>query len=515
MTHSINLPEQYNASEILFHNLDAGRGEKVAIYWEDQQITYAALTDTASRIGNAIKDLGVDTGARVMMLIMDTPQFPAVFFGTMRAGLIPIPTNTVLPSDNYEYFLNDSEAQVAVVSAPLYPKIAEIRANCPSLKHVIVIGGEPKKDTLDFDAICDAALPHLPVTPSQPNDKAFWLYSSGSTGFPKGVVHLHKNIPYTAVNYAQKVLNMSENDICFSASKAFHAYGLGNNVTFPYSVGASTVMLSGRPSPDRVYAAIAKHKPSLFFTAPTLYTMMLAQYDGTDMSSIRLCISAAEALQPEVYRQWKEKFGIDILDGIGSTEMLHIFISNRAGDVVPGSSGTAVPGYELKIEDFEGNPVAEGDAGNLLVKGDSAATFYWNKPEKTASTMRGDWMFTGDRYYQDEKGYYFYEGRSDDMFKVSGQWVSPIEVENSLIEHPAVLECAVVFTKDKDGLQRTKACIILAEGHDASDELTSNLQNHVKSQLAPYKYPRIIEYFSELPKTATGKIQRFKLRDGN
>ena len=512
MPNPLNLPAQYNASEILFHNLEAGRGEKVAIYWEDEQITYASLADTASRIGNAIKALGVEAGARVMMLIMDTPQFPAVFFGTMRAGLIPIPTNTVLPSDNYDYFLKDSEAQVAVVSAPLYPKIAEIRANCPSLKHVIVIDGEPSADTLDFNTVCDAASPNLPVSQSSPDDQAFWLYSSGSTGFPKGVVHLHKNVPFTAVNYAQNVLNMSENDICFSASKAFHAYGLGNNVTFPYSVGASTVMLSGRPSPDRVYAAIAKHKPTLFFTAPTLYTMMLAQYDGTDMSSIRLCVSAAEALQPEVYRQWKEKFGIDILDGIGSTEMLHIFISNRAGDVVAGSSGTAVPGYDLKIEDFEGNPVPQGEAGNLLVRGDSAAAFYWNKPEKTASTMRGDWMFTGDRYYQDENGYYFYEGRSDDMFKVSGQWVSPIEVENSLVEHPAVLECAVVFTKDQDGLQRTKACIILADGVSASENLTTDLQNHVKSQLAPYKYPRIVEYFSELPKTATGKIQRFKLR---
>ena len=350
--YELNLPAQYNASEVLFHNLDAGRGDKVAIYWQDQQVTYSALAETACRLGNAIGDLGVEAGSRVMMLLMDTPAFPATFFGTMRAGFVPIPTNTVLPADNYAYFLNDSEAPVAVVSAPLYPKIAAIRANCPMLKHVIVVGGNSegslgKEETLDFDAICAASSAELTPVSRTPNDQAFWLYSSGSTGFPKGVVHLQKDIRYTTETYGKQVLGVTEDDICFSASKAFHAYGLGNNVTFPYSVGASTVMLSGRPTPDRVYAMIEQTKPTLFFTAPTLYTAMLAQYAGTDMSSIRLCISAAEALQPEVYRQWKAKFGVDILDGIGSTEMLHIFISNREGDVVAGSSGTAVPGYEL------------------------------------------------------------------------------------------------------------------------------------------------------------------------
>ncbi|MEM7118909.1 MAG: benzoate-CoA ligase family protein [Chloroflexota bacterium] len=510
--YELNLPAQYNASEVLFHNLAAGRGEKVAIYWQDQQVTYAALAEMASRLGNGLRDLGLEPGARVVLVAMDTPHFSATFFGTMRAGFVPIPTNTVLPADNYEYFINDSEAQVVVVSGPLYGKIAAIRANCPSLRHVIVVDGDGADDTLDFTAVCAAASPVLEAAPTAPDDQGFWLYSSGSTGFPKGVVHLHKNVRYTTETYGKQVLGVTTDDICFSASKAFHAYGLGNNVTFPYSVGASTVMLTGRPSPDRVYAAIEKFKPTLFFTAPTLYTMMLVQYEGADMSSIRLCISAAEALQPEVYRQWKAKFGVDILDGIGSTEMLHIFISNREGDVVSGASGTAVPGYELKIEDFEGNPVPPGEAGNLLVRGGSAAAFYWNKPEKTTHTMRGDWMFTGDRYVRDENDVYFYQGRSDDMFKVSGQWVSPIEVENVLMEHTAVLECAVVITKDGTGLQRTKACIIVADGHEANEALTADLQDYVKSRLAPYKYPRIVDYFDELPKTATGKIQRFKLR---
>lgn len=514
---TLNLPSQYNASELLFHNLEAGRGDKVAVYWEDKSYRYADMAQMASQIGNALLDLGMAAGERVLMLLQDTPHFPATFFGAMRAGLVPIPTNTVLPADNYQYFLQDSEAQAIVVSAPLYPKIASIRANCPTLKHVIVVGGESEilrgtQNDMDFDDLIGAASPLLEPAPTSPTDQAFWLYSSGSTGFPKGVVHLHKDIRYTTENYGKQVLGITEDDICFSASKAFHAYGLGNNVSFPYSVGASTVFLTGRPTPDRVYATIEKYRPTLFFTAPTLYTAMLAKYNSADMSSIRLCISAAEALQPEVYRQWKEKFSIDILDGIGSTEMLHIFISNREGDVVAGSSGLPVPGYELKIEDFEGNPVAQGYAGNLLVKGGSAAAYYWNRPEKTAHTMRGEWIFTGDRYHQDENGYYFYEGRSDDMFKVSGQWVSPIEVENTLMEHPAVLECAVVITKDQKGLQRTKACIILAEGYQASDELTKDMQTYVKSKMAPYKYPRIVQYFDDLPKTATGKIQRFKLR---
>ncbi|MDX1520906.1 MAG: benzoate-CoA ligase family protein [Anaerolineae bacterium] len=510
---TLELPDVYNASAILFDNLAAGRAEKIAIYCGDDTVTYGQLAETAGRVGNGLKDLGLETGARVMMLLMDTPQFPATFFGTMRAGFVPIPTNTVLPPDNYEYFLNDSGATVAIVSGPLYPKIAEIRANCPTVRHVIVVGGDGAKNTLDFAAWTAAGSADLDPAPTGPNDQAFWLYSSGSTGFPKGVVHQHKNIPYTTETYGKQVLGITENDICFSASKAFHAYGLGNNVTFPYSVGASTVMLTGRPTPDRVYAAIERFKPTIFFTAPTLYTAMLAAYEGADMSSIRVCVSAAEALQPEVYRQWHDRFGIEILDGIGSTEMLHIFISNRAGQVKPGSSGVPVPGYEAKIVDEHGNPVAQGEAGDLLIKGGSAAAFYWNRPEKTAHTMRGEWMFTGDRYYQDEDGYFYYEGRSDDMFKVSGQWVSPIEVENTLMEHPAVFECAVVIAKDEQGLQRTKAFIILAEDYLESDELTAELQAFVKARLAPYKYPRMIAYVTDLPKTATGKIQRFKLRE--
>jgi benzoate-CoA ligase len=512
----LTLPDQYNASELLYHNLDQERAGKIAIYHGDESYTYAQVAEMASRIGNGLKQLGIPPGARVMMLLMDTPQFPATFFGVMRAGYIPIPTNTVLPADNYEYFLNDSKAQVAIVSGPLYPKLAEIRDNCPELKQVIVVGGDGAAGTLDFADWIAASSPQLEAAPTTPEDQAFWLYSSGSTGFPKGVVHRHSHIRYVTETYGKNILKIDDRDITFSASKAFHAYGLGNNLSLPYSVGASTILLSGRPTPERVFAAIDRFKPTLFFTAPTLYTAMLTITDAEekyDLSSIRLCVSAAEALQPEVYRQWHRRFGIEILDGIGSTEMLHIFISNRAGQVKAGSSGKPVPGYEARIVDEHSDPVPQGEAGDLLIKGGSAAAFYWNRPEKTAFTMRGEWMFTGDRYYQDEEGYYYYEGRSDDMFKVSGQWVSPIEVENALMEHPAVLECAVVTARDSSNLQRTKAFVILREGYRGNEALSLALQDHVKSRLAPYKYPRMLQFVKELPKTATGKIQRFMLRE--
>jgi benzoate-CoA ligase family protein len=513
---NLGLPEQYNASEVLYHNLQAGRGDKIAIYWQDETMTYAQLSAMASRIGNGLKDLGIPAGSRVMMLLMDTPQFPASYFGAMRAGYIPIPTNTVLPPDNYEYFLNDSEAAAVIVSGPLFPKIAEIRENCPALKHVIVVDGQKAGNIIDFASWIQGSSAELDPVLTRPDEPAFWLYSSGSTGFPKGVVHGHSHIPYTTETYAKQILEISEDDITFSASKAFHAYGLGNNVNFPYSVGASTVLLTGRPTPERVFETIGRFKPTLFFTAPTLYTAMLSVHDAEhkyDLSTIRQCVSAAEALPPEVYRQWHQRFGIEILDGIGSTEMLHIFISNRAGQVKPGSSGWPVPGYEAKIVDEDGKSVAQGEAGDLLINGGSGAAFYWNRPEKTAHTMRGEWMFTGDRYYQDKEGYFFYEGRSDDMFKVSGQWVSPIEVENTLIEHPAIFECAVVSAKDAHQLQRTKAFVVLNEGYSGSESLTEELQNFVKARIAPYKYPRIVQYVDDLPKTATGKIQRFRLRE--
>ncbi len=523
--HAADASGVYNASEVLYHNLDAGRGDKVAVYCEHDTYTYNKLTDLASRMGNTLLKLGLKPGDRVLMIMNDTASFPAVFFGAIRAGMVPIPVNTSLPADNFEYFLKDSSARAVVVSADLYKKVQGIVGNVPELKHVLVSGQfhhdlpEEERPSLEgtqnLEWLASQASPNLSAYPSQEGDMAFWLYSSGSTGFPKGVVHSHKDIRYTTENYARGVLGITEDDLCFTASKLFHAYGLGNGVTFPFSVGAATVYLPGRPTVADVFGTIDRFQPTLFFGAPTLYAMLLTSEQHHSLGRVRYCASAAEALPPEIYKRWKERFGVDILDGIGSTEMLHIFLSNQPGHIRPGSSGLPVPGYEARIEDEDGHEVPRGESGNLLVRGGSSASEYWNRPDKTAHTMRGGgWMFTGDRYHQDEDGYFWYEGRSDDMFKVSGQWVSPVEVENVLMEHPSIQECAVVIGTDSDGLQRTHAYVTLQVGARANDLLEAELQNHVKSRLAPYKYPRSIFFVNELPKTSTGKIQRFKLREG-
>jgi benzoate-CoA ligase family protein len=509
-------PDRYNASAILDDNLAAGRADKVAIHMGDEQYTYRHVAELANRTGNALRELGVEHENRVLMLLLDTPQFPAAFFGAIKIGAVPIPTNTVMQPADYQYFLNDSRAKVAVVSGPLYKLIEPVRANCKYLRHVVVVDGDGAPGTVDWKPWVEAASPALDPADTSRDDMAFWLYSSGSTGFPKGAVHLQHDIALTVENYARGVLHMSEADLCFSGSKLFHAYGLGNNLTFPYGVGASTVLFPGRPTPDALFQTIARFRPTLFFSVPTMYAAMLAVPEAEkkyDLRSVRLCVSAAEALPAEIYRQWQERFGLEILDGIGSTEMLHIFISNYPGQVRPGSSGHPVPGYRAKLADENGTEVPAGEIGDLLISGDSAAPFYWNKHEKSKHTMRGEWMFTGDKYHVDADGYYWYDGRSDDMLKVGGAWVSPIEVESALIEHPAVLESAVVGAKDEAGLVKTKAFVVLKEGYSGSPQLAQELQDFVKSRIAPYKYPRSIEFAGDLPKTVTGKIQRYKLRE--
>jgi benzoate-CoA ligase family protein len=516
MTGTATSQDRYNASIILDHNLEAGRGDQVAIYTGAETYTYAQLADLANRTGNALKGLGVEHEHRVLMLLLDTPQFPATFFGAIKIGAVPIPTNTVMQPADYEYFLNDSRARAVVVSGPLYRLIEPIRANCKYLRHVVVVNGEPgTPGTIDWRTWVEAASAELDPADTSPDDVAFWLYSSGSTGFPKGAVHLQHDIEFTARHYAGEVLNMTAGDLCFSGSKLFHAYGLGNNMTFPYYHGASTVLFPGRPAPEAMFETIARYRPSLFFSVPTMYAAMLAVAGAEtryDLTSVRLCVSAAEALPPQIYLQWKERFGLDILDGIGSTEMLHIFISNPPGRVKPGSSGLIVPGYSARIADESGHDVPQGEIGDLLIGGDSAAAYYWNKHEKTKFTMRGEWLFTGDKYHIDADGFYWYDGRSDDMLKVGGAWVSPIEVENALLEHPAVLESAVVGAKDAAGLVKTKAFVVLKEGYAGTPDLVKDLQECVKAHIAPHKYPRMIEFVPDLPKTVTGKIQRYKLR---
>ena len=516
------VPDQFNvATAFLDRNVAEGRGSKTAIYFEGDSYTYAQVAELANRAGNGLLDLGVDLEQRVALLLLDSPQFAAAFFGAIKMGAVPIPLNTALRPNDYVYLLNDSRARVLLVHAALWKQIEQILPELKYVRHIVVVGleedGGHETATLhDFEKWTDKASAHLQVAETSKDDSAFWLYSSGSTGFPKGCVHLQHDMIFCTEYYAKPILGIHEGDITFSAAKLYFAYGLGNNLYFPFAVGASAVHYSGRPLAEDMFKVVQQYRPTIFYGSPTLYAGMLALPDAEkrfDFSSVRTCVSAGEALPADILRRWREKFNIDILDGIGSTEILHIFISNRAGEVKPGSSGKLVPGYEALITDEGGHAVPQGEIGNLLIRGDSTTAYYWNKHEKTKDVINGHWIHTGDKYYQDAEGYYWYCGRADDMLKVSGQWVSPVEVEGVLIAHPAVLEVAVVGDMDADQLVKPRAYIILNQGYEPSEALANELKAFVKDRLVPFKYPRWIEFVSELPKTATGKIQRFKLRE--
>jgi benzoate-CoA ligase family protein len=516
-TIDFKLPEQYNVSEILFQNLTAGRGEKVAIYCGDQQITYRQLAEEANRVGNLLRDLQIPPGARIMLLLLDTPVFPAAFFGAVKAGYVPIVTNTTLPSSDIAYFLTDGAAHAVIVDAPLYAKIAEVRANCPCLAHVIVAGGGERPATIAYETAIAAASPALATYPTQKTDMAYWMYSSGSTGRPKGIVHVHADIPYSIATYAKEILNFQENDIAYSVPKLFFAYGFGNAMTFPFAVGASVILDPERPEPKRIYANIERYRPTLFFAVPTLYIALVNQPDAArrDLRSVRFCVSAAEALPTELYQRWMSYYGLEICEGCGSTEMTHIYVSNRPGQTKPSSAGITVPGYEVKLVSPSDDTIeitTPHETGVMMVRGASAAPYYWNRPDKTAHTMRNGWLYTDDLFYRDEDGFYYFTGRANDIFKVSGQWVSPPEVEATLLQHPAVFESAVVPFRDEDNLNRTKAFVMLKTGYSPSEALVEELQTFVKAQIAPYKYPRYIEFVADLPRTATGKILRYQLR---
>jgi benzoate-CoA ligase family protein len=506
--------ERYNACEILDRNLDAGRAEKVAIHWADETVGYGDLCARTHSFAAALRDAGVHREERVLLVLDDSPAWPTAFFGAMRVGAVPVPVSFLDHPQNFAHYLRDSYARVVVVEAPAAEALLGVLPEAAEPPIVWCANGQAEGTTPLDDVLAAHPGADVPTLDTHRDDMAFWLYSSGSTGRPKGVVHLHHDIPYTCETYANEVLEIEEDDVTFSTTKLYHAYGMGNNVSFPYSAGASTVLLSGRPRPQPILETAQRHRPTLFFSVPTLYNAMLgvANVGDYDLSSVRRCASAAEPLSPAVLRRWREQFGLDILDGIGSTEMLHIYCSNRPDHIVPGTSGTPVPGYELRLLDEQDRDVPDGEVGNLHVRGDSAHAYYWHQHEKTKATLKGDWFFTGDRYRRDESGAYVYEGRADDMIKVGGLWVSPIEVENALAEHPAVVEAAAIGVRAQE-TTRVKAYLVCREYDRDQEALQEELQEWCKGRLRRYEYPHFFTFVDELPKTLTGKIQRYKLRE--
>ena len=514
----ILLPDEFNAATYFIdRQLREGRSEKVAFECEGAHLTYQQLSDRVNRAGNALRNLGVRIEERVLLLLLDTPAFAASFFGAIKIGAVPVPINTLLKPSDYQYMLNNSRARVAIVSQSLYPQIHAIpKEKLRYLKHVIVVGEDPPAGTLSFNQILEQNSPELDAEPTNKDDAAFWLYSSGSTGFPKACVHLQHDMVVCSERYAKGILNITDADRCFSVAKLFFAYGLGNALYFPLAVGATSILYPGPPKPQHVFETIERHRPTLFFSVPSNFAALLAYHrdDGRefDLSSIRYAVSAGESLPAAIYHRFKERFGVEILDAIGSTEVLHMFIANRPGAVRPGSSGQIIPGYDAKIVDENNQPARTGEIGNLLVQADSTCSHYWNQHEKSKDTIEGHWIRTGDKYSQDADGYFWYAGRSDDMLKCSGVWVSPVEIESVLIEHPAVQEAAIVGRKDQDDLMKPLACVVLKNSTAATSELASELQDFVVSRLPVFKRPRWVEFFPELPKTATGKLQRYKLR---
>ncbi len=509
-------PRLYNAaSDMVDAHVAAGRGDKIAFVDGTRQITYGAFAAETNRAANLLTSFGLQREQRVALLLPDAIDFPVCFWGAIKAGIVPVPLNTLLTAEQYGYILADQRARALIVSPALLQVVQPILGGLSELTHLIVAGGDAPVYGFSLQAELAAQPASFTTAATAADETAFWLYSSGSTGAPKGARHVHTSMMETARLYGQGVLGIRADDVVFSAAKLFFAYGLGNGMSFPMSVGATTILLAERPTPTAVFATLKTHQPTIFCGVPTLYGMMLADTTCTPASGsqrLRTCISAGEALPAEIGRAWSNRFGVDILDGVGSTEMLHIYVSNRAGKVRLGTSGTAIDGYQIKLVDEAGQPVAPGEIGEMMVRGPTAADGYWNQREKSRATFEGQWMRTGDKYTASADGFYTYAGRTDDMFKVSGIWVSPFEVESALIGHASVLEAAVVPAEDTDGLVKPKAFVILKGGIEKSEALEAALKEHVKVAAGPWKYPRWIVFIDSLPKTATGKIQRFKLR---
>ena len=514
----ITLPQTFNvAAHFVDRNVSLGRGSKTAIECGDQRVSYQQLLERTNRAGNGLRQLGVRPGERIFLLLLDAPEFLYCFFGAIKIGAVPVPANPLLKPADYEYLLNDTGARVAVVNETLLPQLQLIPKE--KLRHLsqLVVVGESSSKLPCLQDLMQEASPELEAEPTGKDDVAFWLYSSGSTGSPKGCIHLHRDMVVCSELYAKGILGMNEQDRCYSVAKLFFAYGLGNAGYFPLHCGATTILSPARPTPDAIYADIERYRPTLLFSVPTNYAALLAhrREHGADfdLSSVRHAVSAGEPLPAPLFERFKQRFGVEILDALGSTEMLQMVISNRPGEVRPGSSGKIIPGYEAKIVDDNGQAVTPQEIGTLLVRGESTFVGYWNQPEKTKQTLADGWVRTGDKYYQDADGYFWYAGRADDLFKVNGRWLSPAEVESALIAHPAVQEAAVIARDDESQLPKPAAYVVVNPDFSPSDQLARDLQEWVAKRIGGYKRPRWIEFLSELPKTATGKLQRFKLRE--
>lgn len=506
---SVSFPERFNMADyFLYHNVEEGRENKTCLYFEDRSWTYGDVARLSNQTGNALRDLSLDIEDRVLLVLPDCPEFVWTWFGAARIGAVITMVNPLLPAADYEYYLDYTRARVAVIHQSVLPVFTKAILTARYLKNVLVVGDEG-----NFDRHVNSAPVECTPADTRRDDVAIWLFTSGSTGHPKGAVHLQHDLPFNTEVFAKATMGVSADDLTVSVPKLFFGYATGTNLLFPFAVGGATALFSERSTAEKMFEVIKRYRPTILTTVPTMINSMLnvAGASRDDLSSLRFCYSAGEALPIELYERWMNAFGIDICDGIGSAEMFHIYITNRPGDIKPGSLGRIVEGYEAKIVDADGKEVATGEMGTLRIKGDSAALCYWNAHEKSKETFAADWCTTGDQFHVDDDGYYWYHGRTDDMLKVSGVYVAPVEIENCLLQHEAVLECAVVG-HEADGLVKPKAFIVAREGFQTSEQLAEEIKQFVKDHIAVYKYPRWIEFVASLPKNDRGKIDRRKLK---